>query len=109
MRGVITYPCLNLRSTFSLLTILTEWLSHFVRPEPRIARKNEANIYTLRPAGNSRHFADDIFKSIFLNEICCFPIQNSLKLLPKSQIGKKSPIGSDDGVVPFMRPTISIV
>ena len=41
---------------------------------------------TLRPRQNGRHFPDDIFKCIFLNENEWIPIKISLKLVPKCQI-----------------------
>ena len=41
---------------------------------------------TLRPRQNGRLFADDIFKSIFLNEKVWISIKISLKFVPKSQI-----------------------
>ena len=41
---------------------------------------------TLRPRQNGRHFADDIFKRIFLNENILIPIQISLKFVPKGSI-----------------------
>ena len=41
------------------------------------------NINTLRPR---RHFADDIFKCIFLNENIWISIKISLKFVPKDQI-----------------------
>ena len=41
---------------------------------------------TLRPRQNGRHFADDIFKCIFLNENVWIPIKISLKFVPKGQI-----------------------
>ena len=37
---------------------------------------------TLRPRQNGRHFADDIFKWIFLNENVWIPIEISLKFVP---------------------------
>ena len=40
----------------------------------------------LRPRQNGRHFADDTFKCIFLNENVEISIKNSLKLVPKGQI-----------------------
>ena len=43
---------------------------------------------TLRPRQNGRHFADDIFKCIFLNENVWIPIKISLKFVPKGQINK---------------------
>ena len=38
---------------------------------------------TLRPKQNNRHFADDIFKCIFLNENVWISINISLKFIPK--------------------------
>ena len=42
-------------------------------------------VNTLRSIQNGRHFADDIFKCIFLNENIWFPIKISLKSVPKGQ------------------------
>ena len=44
------------------------------------------NINTLRPRQNERHFADDIFKCIFLNENIWIPIKISLKFVPKGSL-----------------------
>ena len=44
------------------------------------------NINTLRPRQNGRHFADDIFKYIFLNENVWIPIRISMKFVPKGPI-----------------------
>ena len=41
---------------------------------------------TLRPRRNGRHFADDIFKCIFLNENIRISIEISLKFVPKGPI-----------------------
>ena len=41
---------------------------------------------TLRPRQNGRHFADNIFKRIFLNENILISIKISLKLVPKGSI-----------------------
>ena len=41
---------------------------------------------TLRPRQNGRHFADDIFKCIFLNEKVWIPIKISVKFVPKDPI-----------------------
>ena len=41
---------------------------------------------SLRPRQNGRHFADDIFKWIFLNENVWIPIKISLKFVPKGPI-----------------------
>ena len=44
------------------------------------------NVNTLRPRQDGRHFADDIFKYIFLNENVLISIKISLKFVPKGQI-----------------------
>ena len=50
-------------------------------------RKNcHIDINTLRPRQNGRHFADDIFKGIFLIENVWIPIKISLKFVPKGPI-----------------------
>ena len=49
----------------------------------------ELKIYclnTLRPRQNGRHFPDDIFKCIFLNENGRISIKMSLKIVPKGPI-----------------------
>ena len=43
-------------------------------------------INTLRPRENGRHFEDDIFKCIFVNENLWMPIKISLKFVPKGPI-----------------------
>ena len=43
-------------------------------------------INTLRPRQNGRHFPDDIFKCIFLNENVLISIKISLKFVPKGQL-----------------------
>ena len=40
----------------------------------------------IEPETNGRHFPDDIFKFIFLNENVLISIKISLKLVPKGQI-----------------------
>ena len=39
------------------------------------------------PGQNGRHFADNIFRSIFINEKFCILIKISLKFVPKGPIG----------------------
>ena len=51
---------------------------------------------TLRPRQNGRHFADDIFKCIFLNENVWIPIKISLKFIPTD------PINNIPALVPIM-------
>ena len=43
-------------------------------------------VNTLRPRQNGRHFADDMFKCIFLNENVWIPIEISLTFVPKGPI-----------------------
>ena len=43
-------------------------------------------VNTLRPRQNGRHFADDTFKCLFLNENIWIPIKISLKIVPKGSI-----------------------
>ena len=45
-------------------------------------------INTLRPRQNGRHFPEDIFKYIFLNENVWFSLKISLKFVPKIPINK---------------------
>ena len=52
--------------------------------QPLIAKGFSIN--TLRPGQNGRHFADAIFKCIFLNENVWTPIKISLKFVPKGPI-----------------------
>ena len=47
------------------------------------------SINTLRPRQNGRHFPDNIFKCIFLNEDEWILIKISLKFVPKGQINNK--------------------
>ena len=49
-------------------------------------QKDCVTINTLRPRQNGRHFADDIFKCIFLNENVWIPTKISMKFVPKGPI-----------------------
>ena len=49
-------------------------------------------INTLRPRQNGRHFADDTFKPIFLNENIRISINISLKFVPKGPINNIPPL-----------------
>ena len=48
--------------------------------------KHESHLNTLRPRQNGRHFADDTFKQIFLNENIRISLKISLKFVPKGSI-----------------------
>ena len=59
------------------------------------------------PTGqNDRHFADDIFKHIFLNEEVQILIKMSLKFIGKGSIDNMASIGSDNGSAPNRRRAI---
>ena len=51
-----------------------------------VANYRSNNINTLRPRQNGRHFPDDIFKRIFLNENVWISLKISLKFVPKGPI-----------------------
>ena len=53
-------------------------------------------INTLRPRQNGRHFTDDTFKHIFLNENVRISIKISLKFVPKGPI-------NNNGLAPTRR------
>ena len=42
------------------------------------------------PKENGRHFADDVFRCIFVNENVCILIKISLKFVPKKPIDNKT-------------------
>ena len=46
-------------------------------------------LQTSSPAQNGRHFADNIYKCIFLNQKFCILIPISLNFVPKCPIGNK--------------------
>ena len=50
------------------------------------SKVNRARFNALRPRQNGRHFADDIFKCIFLNENGWIPITISLQFVPQGSI-----------------------
>ena len=52
----------------------------------KLVQQDPVLINSLRPSQNGRHFADDIFNSIFLNENVWTPIKISLKFVPKGLI-----------------------
>ena len=62
---------------------LNKWL-HSLLTDTHVTRPWWLN--TLRLRQNGRHFADDMFKCIFLNENVWIPIEISLKFVPKGPI-----------------------
>ena len=65
-------------------------------------------INILRPWQNGRHFADDIFKCIFMNENVWIAIGISLKFVTRGlEVNSQySSIGSDNGLAPIRRQAI---
>ena len=59
---------------------------HHSTPPP--ARNLQLCLNTVRPRQNGRHFADDIFKCIFLNENAGISIMILLKFVPNGPINK---------------------
>ena len=78
---------LNLPSVFCLLI-------YFIRIWIWLWRKSSwqywLSLNTLRPIQNGRHFADDIFKCIFLNENTSISISVSLTFVPEGLINNIS-------------------
>ena len=64
-------------------TVLTEKLDIICCPSSFADYHSDLSINTLRPRQNGRHFADDIFKCIFLNENAGISLKISLKFVPK--------------------------
>ena len=64
-------------------------LNHVSKRGPRsheVLQATELGVNTLRLRQNDRHFPDDIFKCIFLNENVLILIVISLKFVPKGPI-----------------------
>ena len=49
-------------------------------------RKDQDELNTLRPRQDGRHFPDNIFKCIFLNENLCILMEILLKFVPRGPI-----------------------
>ena len=70
----------NSITTLSLSYLFSIWLSH--------STKHDILFNSVRPRRNRRHFADDIFKCIFLKENVWIPLKLSLKFVPNVRITK---------------------
>ena len=70
-RMQITLMIPDISIVMTILKTIHEWLEY---------------INTLRRRQNERHFADDIFKCIFLNESVWIPVKISLKFVPGGPI-----------------------
>ena len=64
----------------------SETAPHSLHPPYERAMACLLGVNTLRPRQNSRHFADQTFKRIFLNETFRILIKISLKFVPKGPI-----------------------
>ena len=73
---------------------------------PGVRSVSNLFINTLRPRQNGRHFADDAFNRVFVNENVRISIELSLKFVPKGPIEKYPSIGSDNGLAPSRRQAI---
>ena len=62
------------------------WTAHNRRCMARTLGQYLICLNTMRPRQNGRHFADDTFKRIFLNETFRISIKISLKSVPKGPI-----------------------
>ena len=60
--------------------------SSFTLPHLCVRGQRNPFFNTLRPRQNGRHFSDDMFKCIFLDENVWIPIEISLKFVPKCLI-----------------------
>ena len=67
-------------------SILSIYFLSDVQPTTLLSLKLEFFINTLRPRQNDRHFPDDIFKCLLLNENCDILMKISLKFVPQDPI-----------------------
>ena len=85
-RQVFISICIIYISCFHLFISFTTGLIHMEIHRHHRMSKHGSGFNTLGPRQNERHFADDIFKCIFLNENVWIPIKMSLKFVPKGRI-----------------------
>ena len=62
------------------------WCHHDHNSQQHISQMSVKSFNTLRPKHNGRHFPDDTFKRIFLNENVRISSKISLKFVPKGPI-----------------------
>ena len=67
-------------------------LNHHIRHSFRTRHMTVVFCINLRPRQNGRHFADDIYKCIFRNEIVWISIKISLKFVPWGFINNTPPL-----------------
>ena len=93
--------CVNIMSPGIHFNMNLRWFKH----NPcRLGNSQVADyIKTLRPIPAGRHFANDIFKSILLNENCCIGIQISQRFV------LQSPINNMPAFVQIMRTYLMLM
>ena len=92
------------KSTATMTNYLCVQKLHFLYFKPQLFT-TFLFFNTLRPRQNQRHFADDIFKLIFLDEYCGIWFEFHWHLFPTTQLQQAS-IGSDNGLAPDRRQAI---
>ena len=75
-------PLWRYRNDMECTTVMTSRIGYISRSR----EADQTKINTLRPRQNERHFADDIFTCIFLNETVWISIKISLKFVPQGPI-----------------------
>ena len=63
-----------------------------------VVKYSYIRINSCPPGQNGRHFSDEIFSRIFVNEKFCILIEIPLKFVPKGSIDNNT--GSDNGLAP---------
>ena len=61
-------------------------MEKFLWHPPSIFDQCDLTFKLISPGQNGRHFADDIFRCIFVNEKVCILMKISLKFVPKGPI-----------------------
>ena len=69
---------------YALILLCQEWRNKDVQSINQSVTNTYLN--SSLPGQNGRHFTDDIFRCIFLNETICISIQISLKFVPGVQL-----------------------
>ena len=85
MAITITIKMIMIMTMTMIITITIMWPKEVDSFNPPMAMHNDI-LNTLRSRQNGQHFADDIFKCIFLNENVSISIEISLMFVPKGPI-----------------------
>ena len=86
--GTLCWGSMIVTECDAFLSLNHYLVEHWSRPSMSVLwyHLTSPGLNTLRPRQNCRHFADDTFKRIFLNEIVRISIKISLKFVPKGPI-----------------------